>query len=1151
METPNEVADKPTAFILPPMSPKNKVPPLQTPGNWISVDMNSLDVIADGLKVTGSGGGIVSIPDVWAHCKVFEQALSEGNHPLHHAAVREWRGLLAVIGLQPNLAYGLSTRIVDLDENDQSLFRRVLARTKPTSVLSPELSWSQVVLVRAHKNTKRALIGMIVPSTIVCPMNSDCVTEVVPWMRAIDRPGVGGEDSPTLRGWRLTDPIKCSALRLEQLAALRDYVSSLHALLTSPGAFKSDARTAVVAELREFKDDLETKLTAELRTSESTIQDLQTQPTNLSLPASELYKTLAKARQVVTGEARSDVVLTSRFPGLVQDALLIDPGILSRSADSGHLRLWDQITLAQYANGFVTLDQLKQRVIGYTVLTPDDLFCDRLVEVTEGGSEARFDAHPLSFKSHLISLTPTALNYFSPAELRKNLRLRQEGDESVVELTITLGGKQELLSRRYKKSGVDSRRTVAKVELPPTLALWPNFRSQQWKLYFIYYGGIPNLQFAPRSLFLRDSGETATLNATNETSEQLAAAKVVARSRTDGDVRYQIFHSQEPPEAIVCALPETVGGLALLLLPEPENGDRVADGIRRTVGIDFGTINTCVYREAGNEPPTPAVFEPRFVYPYPLQKEGRQEIELEFLPATQVTMPFPSITRDREPRLPSLDDRPFWTQFIYYARTWEETLNNVKKGRLNFNLKWSNDPGDRDRVRRFLVQVVVQVGAELVAAGASLGNVTWRFSYPEAFAESQIEHYTNLAARAVSSLGVRVVSEQQGVAGNIDIVPPSEVTAGGSATPLMRTVVGTRPESLAAALFFRSHYPGVMGATAVTIDVGGATSDISVWQNQQEMWRTSVRLGGRDMVQAYLSSKPDLFVATNPSQESNKRLAADLLALKRSSDPAKLGDRDKAMIGLLESEIFKGEFTNRYYEIAGVPQVVQLVRIGELGMAGLAYYVSMVLDHLLKSQILKKESTKLTLCFGGRGSQLLFQSKTSELDKALKTLVHERSGFVANASQIDLCPSPEGMRKHEVAFGLAVDNILGSGTTHYAILGEAVLARGGVDQFSSEQGTDCLISHHAEVEVNDLANLNQFLARYQALFKRKLQSGPQDVLGFVNENLGSQIKKLRESRAAQASNTGDIVINIEPPFILGLRGMIRHIVDKDIRIGST
>ena len=117
------------------------------------------------------------------------------------------------------------------------------------------------------------------------------------------------------------------------------------------------------------------------------------------------------------------------------------------------------------------------------------------------------------------------------------------------------------------------------------------------------------------------------------------------------------------------------------------------------------------------------------------------------------------------------------------------------------NLKWSPEPIDRKRTQAYLEQICLQCAAE--AAANSVSKINWRFSYPIAFSAGDKADFGTICASAANDI---------------------------SETGFQTDGVNLETESVVTGRFFEGKFRGFADG-AVCIDIGGETSDISIWQD--------------------------------------------------------------------------------------------------------------------------------------------------------------------------------------------------------------------------------------------------------------------------------------------------------------------------------
>ena len=134
------------------------------------------------------------------------------------------------------------------------------------------------------------------------------------------------------------------------------------------------------------------------------------------------------------------------------------------------------------------------------------------------------------------------------------------------------------------------------------------------------------------------------------------------------------------------------------------------------VGIDFGTTNSCVYYRENNDEPRPISFSDRIYSPFEVTKDTKDIIDYtltEFIPKTNVDVPFLSLSRDRlsenDPR--QGDNLPIWSKFIYYANNillGLDSILNPGDRPIKGDLKWSDSPQDILNVEVYMAQIALQ-----------------------------------------------------------------------------------------------------------------------------------------------------------------------------------------------------------------------------------------------------------------------------------------------------------------------------------------------------------------------------------------------------------------------------------------------------------
>ncbi|HEX7955826.1 MAG TPA: hypothetical protein VF508_02730, partial [Pyrinomonadaceae bacterium] len=411
------------------------------------------------------------------------------------------------------------------------------------------------------------------------------------------------------------------------------------------------------------------------------------------------------------------------------------------------------------------------------------------------------------------------------------------------------------------------------------------------------------------------------------------------------------------------------------------------------------------------------------------------------------------------------------------------------------DLKWSDDNAARVRVRAFLEQLCMQVAAEAAAAGAD--DITWAYSFPTAFSGDR-QGFPEIWAQATAACAV--------------------------ATGLPQPAAGpeSKTESVASALFFREHLKASPAAGTVCIDIGGSTSDIAIWQQNELRWQTSVRFAGREMFLNYLYSKPELLETFGLDVSGLRQAVGNWPAFYAQAD-ALLLENSKELFERLPNHVASDD-------------VRSLVNYLSLGLAGLFYYVGSLLNYLVAQQKYTREMPDIYV--GGNGSRMFNWLAVGRYDSGkpinalLKSVMLRASGFSASEDfRVHISPFP----KAEAAYGLVTGKDLSysAEALNKVVAGEKFAEGGG------EKGWDELLSAArltAGVGVpQTLERLNHFLEAYNDYANTQ---------GAVVSPFNVDTISMRDVRNRLETSLSDLkggdpkTSQVEPIFIVALKHLL-------------
>ena len=457
-----------------------------------------------------------------------------------------------------------------------------------------------------------------------------------------------------------------------------------------------------------------------------------------------------------------------------------------------------------------------------------DWFTDRLLALAEpldAGNVLGFDVFSTRYdgkSSYLrrpqftLPLRAEAFRYFTPEEISRRLRIEVQRDGRIV-ITLAIpvgpeGGTRELVVQRtYDETSVHEA-------TGPSLALWPRFRSDNWRLYTLFRRDLnPNV-----AAFFE-----LTATAAGERLEYISEQR-------NEVVRVSSFTSA--PEVLEFASSVGAGadagylGVVIPKYRQPQAGTRT----KLNVGIDFGTSNTVVsVRSDGAQ--AREIFGVRELTLRLTRGSASDSalVDAYFLPDSMRAAPFGTAVM-RFARLPNQNimSEPVGVRInIPFSGAVQSDDRNAVVG----DLKWSANAPQQFLSAAFLRHLLIVIAADAVQEGIDPVNITVSWAHPRAFTQQQVNVMRQLWDQVHESLAERGVT----------IGPITE------AVDESRAVLRH---------FFNAGKLGPAGQTSAIIDIGGGTSDIAVYGGGRTVLLDSVMLAGRNLTgQRLQGSTPEDF----------------------------------------------------------------------------------------------------------------------------------------------------------------------------------------------------------------------------------------------------------------------------------------------------
>lgn len=1146
-------------------------------GTWIAVP-DLLGRMSNGVKTNKKDATIedfVSVPDVWAQVHLFERALSKEDHPFHAEAQKRWRGLLGLFALKGELDLDIRVHTVDIKQISKSSgadqqatrFARLVHELAPqvTSRLTTDQTWNQIGV---------AFLGdvpfaLIVPNTLICPVRN--------WP---DKPLAA--NTPWWNGHELNDPSdERFSLQPERLFTLKEYCENLSATLAGVNESDkcdSDLLNDIIRELGSFVSALGPR-----SDKKSKFINKPASTENLTFPPDGKHKIYGTLKNIVVntppivgGQTQSLCDVRDEVSGQIKGAVVYDRALTKDSNDFGivpaNFRVWGANTVDDLNNRPDGLDALEKQMNadGYILVTPDRIFTPKLVALKDkAGDEAKVKENPVGFEGYVLPVTPLALILFSPEELKHSLTF--DGETKTVTMSIPMrDGNTCKLRRAFQ---------TVEQELPDALSVWPNFRHSNWRWNFLSFRGTLGSQISLRMIvsaseIARILGVSGTpLNESVGAIQQGSAAtgRRLSLNKDSKPLIHELYHATNAVEAVYCDYvakeprgfvpSENREPAGLVLFPPASDLDLDPDlGIR--VGIDFGTTNSTVYFGESTGALHPVVFEGRLLTPFASGDDDADQDRgfEEFVPFTDSASPFLTVLWDRRNESSDGVRDPIWSGVIYFANTTSRSITANRVNRFAMGFKWDNSETGKANTFLFLANVVLMTMAEVAAKQVDWNRIHWNFSYPgEVFSEFKANAFEEGCQQVLDSI------------------------LGNQSVPSDRFRMEN--ESKAAAYYFCTAGEANFSDRTITLDIGGGTTDISMWNGTNLVWHGSLKFAGEQMPIEYFAHNTGLL---------RKLLGADAKggasSLQGLFQTLRVIEENKGhkitLKRLLEfvvnSELFKSKLESEL-KLLDSGDGDHFVASAVIALSGILFFVGRIVGRAIAMGMFESAGggeMDFSIYLGGKGSQiyktlLAKRNAPTQLKKLYKDLPRiflNAAGLTGENVEAELHFSNKP--KEEVAYGLVVppEVRLDASTKPFpSPLGAEVTIDGNA--VDSVRELAVLLARRPDgIKLTEVPGMGAFLDDLESVAKIYLASANDSVDDEEDtdeddaEDAGSDLE-LRDDlnrKLAKSMNNYFIPFTqgtpskrdhsqpdfvLEPPFIVGLRKLLLMVAKHEIEVG--
>jgi len=982
---------------------------------WVECpNANILGGIADGLPNTDREAytrNDVAIPSPWSIFVTNEMSLTLPKFKgLNEYAYNQWCGLIALLVLRRlnnyEQGYQLKIEKLQLEYPNDLFFRTIKSLSLPKSHIFGESipDWLDCSAVKLGNET----IAFLAHNTFVCPVFSlsrRAITE----LHVLDPTIVGSDDE-------FQNPKKYFADRDDSnrsKCALQRVLRRLQAVIARES--KPGINDKIINSIKNLLDQYLKDLGEEVDNDSISVPPVQ------ELSINNVYDVFDQLCVKGPEVENLPFILKNTLPGNRVALLSLN------FTGMNNAELKTSYITPKLVYGQIRPDNIKnyagKNEDGIDIVLDTELLCDSMVmREKDASNENAFNSLPGKFISGYEVVWPInekLLDLYPPDKLNRMLDIKKENDNVSVTLTLEVEGKMRThqVTKTYhiKRIGDANRGSddigvcsTFEARRLPFWAIWPyariinNQKENVWKRYTFFcvdhvYNASPVFTIEPifganKKQDLRSSRLSAIDESTKEfyyrhCTELPNALRVI--EQTDGTPMYR--------------------GAVFLNQPEP----KYLQTSTWNVGVDFGTTSTSIFYNARyNE--TPQFLQLLNEYSWKEKDNLRPELVNEKLDNNISVL---SNSGDQD-----FLDKYFIDKYCLsqkgYATTFEELVTigddaranlfdsgrifwhnyenfryinatEVRREHLKSGLKWEND---KKWAARYLNQMLTHISYRAIEKGVR--EIHWFFSYPTAFSYNDQTAFNDRLKTLIEAL------EDTGLKHKFEKNDSNCFLT----------------ESVAAAQSFRIMYSDF--PTYLCLDIGGGTSDISIWVNKNPKFQTSVKFASRDMFVEPLKrllerqSVMDKVCTSDVSDGIHTMLAYGRKTPNSDSIPF-----------LIENVLFEyiNDFKLRLNELEAEDKTAfnNFIYLVNVAYAGLFYYLTSLIITLLKNDfhaegIDRDVHGEIALGLSGKGSRLTEWIQCKPIYRAAEELIREKTG-----AELTFKPLfKEDAAKTETAYGL-------------------------------------------------------------------------------------------------------------------------------------
>lgn len=843
---------------------------------WENKERQIITAVSDAIEIdeTIANKGVSSIPDIYARPLAFLGALRYDKHPLRARTIQEWRGLLSLLALhavKPDLG---KLEVVPVALNDEK-FCRALKNLAPKSIPlqadGTAYKWTDILIIKFDDIP----IGAFSPATLVYT-SADYNKELkkLASFALIDEDGY-------LKPPGKTEGLDYVGKWLENFIKVFNIVAQNQEHDNDAHIYTGNINKLLGEWLKEIKQELGLAANAVVRADKVKIADelpeyIRTNPP-LFLSRYEIYKQILTplVKEIKEGDGlKSDYSLLmarncSKQAGTeYKEVVIITAPLLALNK-----KLWDDTTPRElsedtstlinkffWAPSGIEINRINLKNDNSIWIRPELYFLtdtllksktdDDILNSTEKFLNAGDSEYIMPFKKEILL-------FFSPIEIQEILKpsFQKSAGKVIFSFSLPLVDDQVIILKktyRNKSEGLlEGEGEIIETEVP-VLEMFPNYLGDFWCQYFMLCSNIDSFYINPLNY----------AHETNVTRKEQRIETNVSREKAEiiRITGYDCF-----PEAVSIASNNgNKKNIGLILLNKDTSVSRPFNG-KVIIGIDLGTSNTNIYRYKGENAKRWQFSFSKYVRSIlnsdPVAGKGDNTAKNQVSKRDKITRAFFVPTQDQELPIPTvlrifkagITNDILLDQFIYFPNEPQYPIN------VDTDIKWSEDI---TKMLAFIRSTVFLLIVDLLQD--RVGYIQFRCTYPKSYSDDRVsslkmgwtktlEDFIYIKGKSEdSNLDTRFIWADNKRFNDDDGIYVINTANNGKLS------INTKPEftteGIAAGEYFSSELIITDGKShanknggAICIDVGGGTSDYSIWFDNKIKSDASVLLAGRQI----------------------------------------------------------------------------------------------------------------------------------------------------------------------------------------------------------------------------------------------------------------------------------------------------------------